>query len=192
MDQATDPSPHSVSSAPQCSKSADSDPSDACRPSDAHWERLLAASLAGSCGDRCTVKASAEAIASWIRRHSITVRYQYSIWMLKYRHAARQHACRSPGTPSGGCSICATNPNGRRPGLQIDDVCETRSCDKSKHIVQYLGVFSRAPIFSSLHNSKIRENTTQATTVRSTYECTTAACSHASPSRRRSLPRLQI
>ena len=44
------------------------DPSDACRPSDAPWERLLAVSLAGSNGDRCTVTASAEAINSWTRR----------------------------------------------------------------------------------------------------------------------------
>ena len=69
---------------------------------------------------------------------SITVQYQDSIWMLKYRHTARQDACRSPDTPSRGCSIRATNPNGRGLGSQIDDVrrgLATKSSTPCKSLV---------------------------------------------------------
>ena len=62
--------------------------------------------------------------------------------------------------------------NSQRPAPGIANLsCETRSRDQSKQTMQNIGVFSRAPIFISLHNSKIRENTAQATTVRRTYKC---------------------
>ena len=62
--------------------------------------------------------------------------------MLKHRHTARQNACRPPGTPSRGCSIRATNPNGRRPGSRIYSVRRGLAIKASKpcKILVYLVV----------------------------------------------------
>ena len=74
---------------------------------------------------------------------SIIVHYRDSIWMLKHRHTARQDACRAPGTPSRGCSIRATNPNGRGLGSQIDDVRRDLATKSSTpcNILVYLVVY---------------------------------------------------
>ena len=62
--------------------------------------------------------------------------------MLKHRHSARQDVCRAPGTPSGRCSIRATNPNGRRPGSRIYSVRRGLAIKASKpcKILVYLVV----------------------------------------------------
>ena len=117
--------------------------------SDTHSERLLAASLDGSLAavvvpSRRRLRRSPYGLGG----SSITVQYQDSIWMLKYRHTARQDACRSPDTPSRRDAQCqsargATNPNGRGLGSQIDDVkrgLATKSSTPCKTLV-YLVVY---------------------------------------------------
>ena len=84
MAQATHPPPHGTETASWCSNTLNyrivsAQPLNAHKPAYrplrrvpalgcALGERLLAVSLAGSNGDRCTVTASAEAINSWTRR----------------------------------------------------------------------------------------------------------------------------